>query len=165
MPIELYCGWLLASINLIPEWSREQFKEDKKEKLFIWNQGRGINLNSFFPCNQLTATSYIYQCLGDVEWYVEMKQSAWQQWARCRFPPSPGRSQWSESGHWDIGDRQVGRWSEASGWLLYLSLSLLSLPAQVTILIIISFFLKRHLTTRHSFHRNFSHCTCKIKIS
>lgn len=36
----------------------------------------GINLASFFPCNQLTATSYIYQSLGDVEWYVKMKQSA-----------------------------------------------------------------------------------------
>lgn len=136
--------------------------------MFTWNEGYGINLNSFFPCNQLTATSYIYQCLGDVEWYVEMKQSAWQQWARCRFPPSPGRSQWSESGHWDIGDRQVGRWSEASGWLLYLSLSLLSLPTQVTISIFFSFSKKKtphHHHTCHSFHRNVSRCTSQIEIS
>lgn len=37
----------------------------------------GINLASFFPCNQLTATSYIYHSLGDVEWYVKTKRSAW----------------------------------------------------------------------------------------
>lgn len=50
-----------------------------KEFCSYLNQYHGINLNSLFPCNQLTATSYIYQSLGDVEWYVEMKLSAWQQ--------------------------------------------------------------------------------------
>lgn len=42
----------------------------KKKIVLVASLGFGINLNSFFPCNQLTATSYIYQTLGDVEWYV-----------------------------------------------------------------------------------------------
>lgn len=41
-----------------------------KNFVLVTSLGFGINLDSFFPCNQLTATSYIYQTLGDVEWYV-----------------------------------------------------------------------------------------------
>lgn len=33
----------------------------------------------FSLATDYTATSYIYQSLGDVEWYIEMKLSSWQQ--------------------------------------------------------------------------------------
>ena len=33
----------------------------------------------FSLATDYTATSYIYQSLGDVEWYIAMKLSSWQQ--------------------------------------------------------------------------------------
>lgn len=83
------------------------------------NKDCGINLNSLFPCNQLTATSYIYQSLGDVEWYVELKQSAWQQCERVRrgSPPAPLGGASALNAHWETrGPQKVGRWSH-SVWL------------------------------------------------
>jgi len=47
----------------------------------------------FSLATNYTATSYIYQSLGDVEWYIKMKLSSWQQWVKYR--KSPRRSQCS----------------------------------------------------------------------
>lgn len=62
-----------------------------------------INLDSFFPCNQLTATSYIYQSLGDVEWYVRWSSRHDNHETRgslsspqAQPTPSCGRLPWSE---------------------------------------------------------------------
>lgn len=62
----------------------------------------------FSLATDYTATSYIYQSLGDVEWYIKMKLSSWQQWVKYR--KSPRRSQCSENRSLESGDKQVGRW-------------------------------------------------------
>lgn len=38
-----------------------------------------LTLALFSLATDYTATSYIYQSLGDVEWFIEMKLSSWQQ--------------------------------------------------------------------------------------
>lgn len=56
----------------------------------------------FSLATDYTATSYIYQSLGDVEWYIKMKLSSWQQWVKYR--KSPRRSQCSEHRSLESGD-------------------------------------------------------------
>lgn len=56
----------------------------------------------FSLATDYTATSYIYQSLGDVEWYIKMKLSSWQQWVKYR--KSPRRSQCSENRSLESGD-------------------------------------------------------------
>lgn len=77
----------------------------------------------FSPCNQLTETSYIYQSLGDVEWYVRWSSRHDNHDARgdSLLPPGPPHPLlwetpmvWATVGHWDRG-WQVGRRSLAPG--------------------------------------------------
>lgn len=90
----------------------------------VKNQDPGINLGSFFLCNQLTATSYIYQSLGDVEWYVIWSSRHDNHEARLSPPPGPAHPSllwetpvvWGTVGCWDRG-WQVGRRSRAPGHL------------------------------------------------
>lgn len=101
-----------------------------------------INLDSFFPCNQLTATSYIYQSLGDVEWYVRWSSRHDNHETRGSLSspqahptPSCGRLPWSEpprgTGNGDDrlaeGPWPVGHLEDSCGSILsfgYLSLIL-----------------------------------------
>lgn len=59
----------------------------------------------FSLATDYTATSYIYQSLGDVEWYIEMKLSSWQQWVKYR--KSPRRSQCSENRSLESGTNRL----------------------------------------------------------
>lgn len=54
-----------------------------------------LTLALFSLATDYTATSYIYQSLGDVEWFIEMKLSSWQQWVT--YGKSPRRSQCSQN--------------------------------------------------------------------
>lgn len=61
-----------------------------KKNVHVKSCDLGINLDSFFPCNQLTATSYIYQSLGDVEMVRKAEAVGMTTMRRGALSPPPG---------------------------------------------------------------------------